>query len=227
MAGMMKIGESALGNWFAAQPADAAAWLAEVKAPWWIAGGWALDLFLGETLRVHGDLDVGVLRRDLEDVLVGLPLWEHFAARDGALSLLKPGELTSEDVHSLWCRPVGATSWALELMLDESDGEFWLFRRQLTIRRPLSTLTRSTESGIRYLAPEIQLLYKAKAIRPSDQADFERTAPQLDLAARDWLRDSLAKTSPGHLWLAALERQPVPNTGMNRRPARKADRKWT
>jgi len=59
-------------------------------------------------------------------------------------------------------------------------------------------------SGIRYLAPEIQLLYKAKAYRPKDQADFERIVPRLDATARSWLRHSLEKTLPGHSWLTVL-----------------------
>ena len=89
-------------------------------------------------------------------------------------------------------------------MLDESKGESWLFRREPSIRRQLSTLIQSGTSGIRYLAPEIQLLYKAKAVRPHDQDDFERVVPKLNTAARAWLRDSLMRTSPGHSWLTLL-----------------------
>jgi hypothetical protein len=32
-------------------------------APWWVAGGWALDLWLGRRTRDHEDLDVAVLRK--------------------------------------------------------------------------------------------------------------------------------------------------------------------
>jgi len=172
--------------------------------PWWIAGGCALDLFLDETSRAHTDLDVGVLRRDIADVLAALPNWDHFEAYGGALTRLPRGALPRADVHSLWCRPGGSANWALEILLDESDGQVWLFRREPSIRRPLSTLTRSDGSGLRYLAPEIQLLYKAKVVRPIDQADFERVAARLDRHARSWLRESLENTSPGHSWLPLL-----------------------
>ena len=193
-----------LGTWKAAEPSSAATWLARAKVPWWIAGGWALDLFLKQVTRVHADLDVGVLRRDTRDVLEALPEWEHFEARDGTLTRLRSGVVPSVEVHSLWCRPAGSKSWALEIMLDESDREFWLFRREPSIRRPLSTLIQTDTSGIRYLAPEIQLLYKAKALRSHDQADFERVVTKLNTEARTWLRDSLVKTSPGHSWLTVL-----------------------
>jgi hypothetical protein len=201
---MSKTNPEELGAWYAADPERAATWLDQLTVPWWIAGGWALDLFLNDASRVHTDLDVGVLRRDIGVVLAALQDWEHFEARDGKLTRLTIGAVPRVDVHSLWSRPIGAVNWALEFMLDESDGEFWVFRRAPSIRRPLSTLSHLGSSGIRYLAPEIQLLYKAKAYRPTGQADFDRIVPKLDAAARSWLRDSLVKTLPGHSWLTAL-----------------------
>ncbi len=35
-----------------------------------------------------------------------------------------------------------------------------------------------------YLAPEIQLFYKAKGLRPKDELDFARTLPTLDQQRR-------------------------------------------
>jgi hypothetical protein len=54
------------------------------------------------------------------------------------------------------------------------------------------------------LAPEIQLLYKSKGLRPKDQADFETVLPALDAARRGWLRSAIAVLSPAHPWLMAL-----------------------
>jgi hypothetical protein len=201
---MSKTNPEELGAWYAADPERAATWLDQLTVPWWIAGGWALDLFLNDASRVHTDLDVGVLRRDIGVVLAALQDWDHFEAREGKLTRLPIGTEPRVNVHSLWSRPMGTANWALEFMLDESEGEFWVFRRAPRIRRPLSTLSHVGKSGIRYLAPEIQLLYKAKAYRPKDQADFERVVPRLDTAARSWLRDSLATTLPGHSWLSVL-----------------------
>ena len=42
-----------------------------------------------------------------------------------------------------------------------------------------------------------KLIYKAKAVRPKDQADFAATVPLLDAAARRWLADALARAHPG------------------------------
>jgi len=56
-------------------------------------------------------------------------------------------------------------------------------------------------SGIPFLAPEIQLLYKALAIRAEDQADYDHVAPRLDADARTWLRTALRNVDPRHAWL--------------------------
>ena len=37
-------------------------------APWAIAGGWALDLFVGHELRPHADIDVAILRADQQQL---------------------------------------------------------------------------------------------------------------------------------------------------------------
>jgi hypothetical protein len=34
------------------------------NAPWCVAGGWALDLFLGRITRPHGDLELAIFRQD-------------------------------------------------------------------------------------------------------------------------------------------------------------------
>jgi hypothetical protein len=96
------------GSWRAVDPTEAAKILASSKAPWWIAGGWALDLFRGTPTRPHVDLDVGVLRRDLGSVLHRLSTWEVFEAKDGHLTQLGAGCVPPLDVHSLWCRPIPA-----------------------------------------------------------------------------------------------------------------------
>jgi Aminoglycoside-2''-adenylyltransferase len=192
------------GAWRAVDPTTCAGWFSTLKVPWWIAGGWALDLYLGKQSRAHGDLDVGVLRRDIATILAALSSWEIFEANDGALTRLGAGEAPRPMVHSLWCRPVGTTLWTFEMMLDESVDDDWCYRRDASIRQPLSKVVRWNPSGIPYLAPEIELLYKARSFRPRDEADFELIAPRLDATARAWLVDSLARSVTGHPWISAL-----------------------
>ncbi|GGR42950.1 hypothetical protein GCM10010197_05350 [Nocardioides luteus] len=58
--------------------------------------------------------------------------------------------------------------------------------------------------GVRYLQPEIQLLYKAPGLRPKDQVDFDNTIPLLDDRSLRWLRQALAQTLPDHPWITTL-----------------------
>jgi hypothetical protein len=83
------------GSWRAVHPADAANLQASSEPRWWIAGGWALDLFRGTSTRPHTDLDVGVLRRDVASVLHSLSTWEVFKVKGGRLTRLAAGCLPS------------------------------------------------------------------------------------------------------------------------------------
>jgi len=107
-------------------------------------------------------------------------------------------------VNSLWGRLLGQRQWMLELLLDDSEGDFWVFRRKREICRRLDLAISYTKERIPYLAPEIQLLYKANRLRPVDDADFHRVAPSLDGRACSWLRDALAGVDAAHPWLNAL-----------------------
>jgi len=196
---------ASLGAWETVAPLRAAALLSSVRVRWWVAGGWALDLFLGTASRPHQDLDIGILRRDLQEVLRAFDTWEVFAAKDAALERLQTGECPRPDVYSLWCRRNATAPWTLELMLDESQDDMWVFRRAPQIRRPLCEIVRVSSLGIPYLAPEIQLLYKAKAMRERDVADFDRTLPRLDIDQRAWLSRAMVLVHPQHEWIDALQ----------------------
>jgi Aminoglycoside-2''-adenylyltransferase len=189
--------------WRSVGPAEVRDWLAPISEPWWIAGGWALDLFLGEVSRPHGDIDVGIFRGDAPKICATLSAWEFFEAQAGSLTRLEPDTAPRRAVHSLWARRRGERVWAFELMLDEG-GRDWTFRRNSGIRRPLESAIHRSSEGIPYLAPEIQLLYKAKEFRARDQADLERVVGRLHQDARIWLKTSIAGMYPHHPWLSAL-----------------------
>jgi hypothetical protein len=78
-----------------------------------------------------------------------------------------------------------------------------VYKRDATLRMPLADALWERD-GVRYLQPEIQLLYKAKGQRSKDDADFVATLPFLDSTRRAWLRDALIRTIPGHDWIEHL-----------------------
>ena len=191
--------------WRPMVPGEGTQFLVSLTVPWWIAGGWALDLFAETQTRAHKDLDVGVLRTDAVRVASALEDWEVFEARRGTLTHLQSGREPRADVNSLWCRPAGAKEWVMELMLNDAEDNFWVYRRDRRIRSPLQVAIRHSREGIPYLAPEIQLLFKSHATRPQDLADFESMLPRLDRAARAWLRGAIAKADHLHPWLHAID----------------------
>ena len=174
---------------------------------WWIAGGWAIDLFLSRSTRYHADMDVLVLRTD--QVLVfhhlsklGSELWQ--VDRPGHLMPLKPDEIVRSSIHDLWCRPDRRSAWALQLLLAEAEGDRWIYRRDFEVTLPLGEVGFHTADGVPYLAPQVVLLFKSKSPRPQDEADFTLTAPQLPPAARRWLASAIGRTVPSHPWLPRL-----------------------
>lgn len=199
-----------LGRWQPWNPQEAAAFFAALSVPWWIAGGWAIDLFLGRQTREHDDLDVQILRRDQLAVRTLLGTWDVQAALQPPRDETWPfrpwllGERFDPTIHDIWCRPDASQPWVFQLMIADARDEWWIFRRMPTIQRPLANLGNVTEEGIPYVAPEVQLLYKAKNLRPKDEADFMHALPELSQEQRTWLREALSQSDRSHPWLVHL-----------------------
>ncbi|HEY8458464.1 MAG TPA: amino acid transporter [Actinopolymorphaceae bacterium] len=194
-----------LGRWEPMSPDSVAKLFARMRGPWWIAGGYAIELYLGRTIRSHGDIDVLLLRRDQQQVHEVLAGWDiHVADPPGRLRPWRAGVWLPGRIHDIWCREHPEGPWRLQVMLDEADGEEWRSRRHPGIRRPISSIGHCTENGLPFLAPEIQLFYKAKGLRPKDATDFAAALPRLDSDTRRWLDQALALTAPDHPWRAEL-----------------------
>ncbi|MFC6880598.1 MULTISPECIES: nucleotidyltransferase domain-containing protein [Actinomadura] len=193
------------GPWEPADPDEAASLLSALPAPWWIAGGYAIELALGRAVRSHADLDVMVLRRDQRHVQEALAGWEWWAADPpGTLRPWARGERLPARVHDVWCRPGPAAPWRVQIMLDEASGGTWVSRRDPRVRRPVAAIGATTADGVPYLSPEIQLFYKAAGTRPKDETDFDAALPALTVPQRRWLDGALALVSRDHPWRRRL-----------------------
>jgi len=89
-------------------------------------------------------------------------------------------------------------------LLASGTPRWWIAGGWALDRRPLAEAIRCDRARIPYLAPEIQLLYKAQRPRAEDERDFGTVAPRLDAGARTWLHDALLRIDPAHHWLEAL-----------------------
>lgn len=196
--------ETPWGPWEAAPLGQVVALMRGLAAPWWVAGGYAIELAVGHAYREHGDVDIALLRRDQLAVRRLLDGWDvHAAVVPQTLRPWALGEVLPEQAHDIWVREHPDGPWRFQLMLDEADQEEWIFRRDSRIRRPLAGLTLE-QDGFRRLVPEVQLLYKSRGLRPKDEVDFEAVLPLLSEGQRRWLDEALETEHSTHPWRERL-----------------------
>ena len=106
--------------------------------PWCLAGGLAIDRALGLVAREHDDLDIAVFRKDEGLVRRWLAGWELWCAGSPGLGLdrLDTEDHLPDDVHGIWCRRQEAEPWSLEILIEESTNQDWLYRRNHLVTLP-------------------------------------------------------------------------------------------
>lgn len=187
--------------------------LSGLTVPWWITGGWAIDLAAGHVTRDHTDVNVMMLERD-EHALRGLTGVDIQLIADGqppgpwpAGRRLTAGPAPGPN------RPVKGPGRRVgdrltvrgedlplpaEVIPASAVGAIWVYRQGPRIFiRPLAEITRYWQ-GIPFLAPEAVLLIKArpgtdKPGTDDDQRDFEAALPTLSAQQRSWLKDAIER----------------------------------
>lgn len=190
-----------------AELARAARIMQDFPCFWCVSGGWAIDLFVRRLSRPHKDVDFAIWRRDQLALRAFLASrgWTLEKAFGGQLSPWPDGEFIELPVHIIWCKNPNARPDFIEILFDEAGDHHFLYRRNPSITRSLAEAVIRLEDGIRLLAPEIVLLYKANNLsQPENQSDFETALPFLDADRRAWLEEALLTAHPGHPWLARL-----------------------
>jgi hypothetical protein len=188
---------------------DRLAALEGLGVPWYVAGGWAIDLWIGSVTRSHHDVDVLVARSDQGAV------HRHFEYRsplkviphpDGLVGRgsLEPwdGEWLDLPIHQVFADD--ADGDRIEILFGEIEDGRWAYRRNPTVTVSVADLRVEGPTGIPALAPEVVLLFKAKLGRSWDDEDFDSVLPSLPHRRRSWLRDAHETVHPGHRWIARL-----------------------
>jgi Aminoglycoside-2''-adenylyltransferase len=195
-----------VSNWDAWRPEEVARLLDGVSVPWYVAAGWALDLFVGEQRREHEDLEIAVPNTRFDELVPALDGFEPWVitGRNEATPLRDARDQLAE-THQTWIREPATGLWRFDVFREPSDGDTWICRRDPAIRMPYARVIERTDDGIPYGRPEVILLYKAKhAERERDEQDFRDVAPRLEPERRSWLAEALKIVHPGHPWQAAL-----------------------
>ena len=181
--------------------------MASFDSSWYVAGGWAIDLFLRRKTREHTDVDMAISRLDQVAIHRHFSGWriEKVVPASDSRLVRQPwpeGEWLSLPVHEIHAH--GPADQHLEFLLLERDRDHWAYRRDPRVRLRWDGLAVKTALGVRALAPEVALLFKAKGTRESDQRDFDEVLPHLSPPQRTRLREALQTSHPGHRWLEAL-----------------------
>ncbi|MFJ2738492.1 nucleotidyltransferase domain-containing protein [Streptomyces sp. NPDC087440] len=177
--------------------------LSGVEAPWYVAAGWALDLFRGGQTRVHADLEIAVPAAGSSEVRACFPELVCDAVGTGRVWEEAGAEVLAA-THQTWFRDPRSGRYQFDVFREPHERGMWVCRRDASVRLPYEVIVERTEAGIPYLVPELVLLFKAKAVRAKDQADFDGVLPLLGRAGREALRGWLELVHPGHPWLARL-----------------------
>ena len=198
--------EPDVSKWDPWRPHEVARLLEDVRVPWYVAAGWAIDLYLGGRRREHEDLEIAVPNTRFDEVAELLGGFEIFVITGRAEATpVADARDRLIDTHQTWIREPATGLWRFDVFREPSDGDTWICRREPTIRMPYARLIEWTDDGIPYGRPEVVVLFKAKhSHQEKNRADFDDVVPRLDSERRAWLRDALERVHPSHEWLAEL-----------------------
>lgn len=180
--------------------------MATYHCPWCVAGGWALDFHRNRQTRFHCDIEVTVLRCDLEGLYEAIKDRHPLAVFPGPDLRPWNGEALPEEVHQLRIDPIETSVGKVDFdfFLNPNDEDRWVSRRDPRITLPVNEIWRPTRGGTPALVPEIVFFFKAKNVREKDQGDFDSFLSRLEPRAKAWLKGALETAHPGHAWIERL-----------------------
>jgi len=187
-----------------------AAWvMRRYPKPWFFAGGWAIDLFLGRRRRWHKDVDLAVFRSDQTQLRLFLDGRKPRRLANGEFVHWRLGDSLVSPEFQVFTEPWASFGLDWEFLLEDGNAERWVFRKDPRIWLPAEQAYLMTPDGVPYLAPEIVLLFKASPStassndsateelgRLNDEEDFRDAQSAMGERARAWLAESVALAYP-------------------------------
>lgn len=189
------------GDWDPLTPRELARLMEGFPRPWWIVGGHAIEAFTG-VRRFHEDIDLVILTGDFPHLRAQLGGTFHLWSNTGGTFRVIDDEHPepADPVSQVWMRENARSPWRVDCPLNpEVDGR-WQSKRDAAHVADVEDVTWVAADGIRYLNPEVALLFKAAQAREKDSLDLESTWPMLSAEQREWLREAVHRLHPGHAW---------------------------
>lgn len=121
---------------------------------------------------------------------------------------IRPVDERNPDVHpdaeQIWVREHALAPWLLDIQLNPDEQGAWVSRRDLSFVRPLDQVTWLADDGVRYIAPEIAVIFKARLARPKDEVDLRRVLPLLRPDQVRQVRAQVEHEGSAHPWTPLL-----------------------
>ena len=204
--------------------------LAPLSVEWFVSGGWAIDIHLNRVSRERCDLDISVPFSDrlkCIEFFLGEG-WRIEGKLGGGFKTLHRVSDYHDDIHYFWSFPAGVDFVSeyvdddgnrriaynrdsqneldyIEVFFDViQDGRF-VFRRDPRVKRHRDRAILERDN-VRYLAPEVVLLFKSNSLSEKNLLDFDAVIDSLDGDALLWFKEALSLVyEESHPWLKQLE----------------------
>ena len=182
--------------------------VAEIMNPvgvWWaVAGGWAIDLWLGEQTRDHHDIEVVVRRSDQAAVHAALEHRLELYCIDPPRTGWRPWTGGPIEPPAFQVQARSPTT-EFDLFAETADQTMWHFRRDERITRPVTDVTMYSASGIPVVDRRSSSSTWRRVWRPRTSMTSKWQAfPGWTTTAASWLADALTITLPDHRWIRDL-----------------------
>lgn len=194
------------GDWDPLTPAKLAEAMNGFPEPWWLVGGHAIEAFTG-VQRFHEDIDLVVFSHSVPALRAQLGSTYHLWGNDGGTFRLIDDERPEPlaPLAQIWMREDARSPWRVDCILNPSQDGRWQSRRDESFVADLEDVTWVAGDGIRYLRPEVALLFKAKQHRRKDEVDLGNAWPLMTDEQWTWLRERVRALHPDHPWQERLD----------------------
>jgi len=201
-----------------------------LSVEWFVSGGWAIDLHLNRVTRERCDLDISVPFSDrLKCIKFFLREgWRIEGKLGGGFKTLRKVSDYQDDIRYFWSFPEGVDFVSeyvdndgnrriaynrdsqneldyIEVFFDViKDGHF-IFREDPRVKRREERAILERDN-VRYLAPEVVLLFKSNRLSEKNLLDFDAAIDSLDRDTLLWFIEALSLVyENSHSWLKQLE----------------------
>jgi hypothetical protein len=174
------------------------------KRPWYIAGGWTIDLAADEVTRTHKDMDICIFREDMAYAVAYFNEWDIQVAIPGE-QRLEPFNTTSDLDLPRYCLHLFKENEFLEILATERIENEVIFRKNRTIKMHIEDFTKGNHSRP-FVNPAWQLLFKSLSTRIEDEHDFKIYMDRVDDDhSKKWLMQSIITADGNKNWISKLE----------------------